>query len=243
MKLTLAILVASIAASTAFTNNALPSFTRSTSLYMSSTEVDKVPISVTGNNIELTPSLVEYVNKRLERPLGKLATIGAFVECDVHLSVNKNPKVKEGHKVEVTTNLKGTTIHSKEENEDMYSAIDAVANRVARKLVKYKERRLEGWHGGKNMGDDLAQALEAIEADEIEEATTAAAEEFVDPEAPKVTKIKSFNLDQVMSVDEAIFALDYIDHDFYVFRNDATKEINVVYKRNAGGVGLIEPSD
>mmetsp|Transcript_14337 Transcript_14337/g.20186 ORF Transcript_14337/g.20186 Transcript_14337/m.20186 type:complete len:245 (-) Transcript_14337:308-1042(-) len=244
MKLSLAILVANIAVATAFTNNALPSFTRNApALYMSSTEVDKVPISITGNNIELTPALVEYVNKRLERPLGKLATIGAFVECDVHLSVNKNPKVKEGHKIEVTTNLKGTTIHSKEENEDMYTAIDAVANRVARKLVKYKERRLEGWHGGKHMGDDLAEALAAIEADEAEDAVAAAADEFVDPEAPKVTKIKSFNLEQVMSVDEAIFALDYIDHDFYVFRNEKTEEINVVYKRNAGGVGLIEPEN
>ena len=93
------------------------------------------------------------------------------------------------------------------------------------------------------MGDDLAEALAAIEADEAEDAVAAAADEFVDPEAPKVTKIKSFNLEQVMSVDEAIFALDYIDHDFYVFRNEKTEEINVVYKRNAGGVGLIEPEN
>ena len=44
-----------------------------------------------------------------------------------------------------------------------------------------------------------------------------------------------------ISVDAAILCLDYIDHDFYVFRNEATKEINVVYRRNSGGVGLIEP--
>jgi putative sigma-54 modulation protein len=48
-------------------------------------------------------------------------------------------------------------------------------------------------------------------------------------------------LGKAISLEEAIFALDYIDHDFYVFRDAETKEINVVYKRNAGGVGLIQP--
>ena len=44
-----------------------------------------------------------------------------------------------------------------------------------------------------------------------------------------------------ISIKEAIFALDYIDHDFYVFRDDESNEVSVVYKRNAGGVGLIQP--
>ena len=51
----------------------------------------------------------------------------------------------------------------------------------------------------------------------------------------------SFDLSSAISVKEAIFALDYIDHDFYVFRDEETNAISVVYKRNAGGVGLIQP--
>lgn len=51
----------------------------------------------------------------------------------------------------------------------------------------------------------------------------------------------SFDLSKPISIKEAIFALDYIDHDFYVFRDEETNEISVVYKRNAGGVGLIQP--
>ena len=51
----------------------------------------------------------------------------------------------------------------------------------------------------------------------------------------------SFDLSKPITVNEAIFALDYIDHDFYVFRDSETNEINVVYKRNSGGVGLIQP--
>ena len=90
-----------------------------------------------------------------------------------------------------------------------------------------------GPHGGKRIDDDLTDGEEATGEDEMEE--------YVDPEAPKVTKIKSFDLSTPMSLDEAIFALDYIDHDFYVFRDEETNEINVVYKRNAGGLGLIQP--
>lgn len=79
------------------------------------------------------------------------------------------------------------------------------------------------------------------EIDEPEEAVAEDVEDFIDPEAAQVTKIKSFDLSKPISVKEAIFALDYIDHDFYVFRDDETNEVSVVYKRNAGGVGLIQP--
>ena len=62
-------------------------------LKMSTESVNYV---VTGNNIEMTPSLNEYVNKKLDKVVGKLSASGAVQECDVHLSVNKNPKVSEG---------------------------------------------------------------------------------------------------------------------------------------------------
>lgn len=92
------------------------------------------------------------------------------------------------------------------------------------------------------MGDDLQRALEALEKqpDSDLDGQEEEFEEYVDPEAPVVTKIKSFQLDKPISLDEAIFALDYVDHDFYVFTNEETKRINVVYKRHGGGVGLIE---
>lgn len=95
------------------------------------------------------------------------------------------------------------------------------------------------------MGDDLQAALESLEAMEEEESTAAAAavveDDFVDPDAPTVIKVNSFALDKAISVQEAVFALDYVDHDFYVFLNEETDKITVVYKRKIGGVGLIEP--
>lgn len=119
----------------------------------------------------------------------------------------------------------------------MYNSIDSVAKALSRKLRKYKENRIAGWHGGKHMGDDLLEALEAAEEFEARED----ADDFEDTEKPEVTKVNSFDLENPISVEEAIFALDYVDHDFYVFLNEETKKISVVYKRHTGGVGLVEP--
>jgi len=196
--------------------------------------------AISGNNIDLTPALTDYVNSKLDKVMGKLASSGVVQDTDVHLTVNKNPKVKEGHKAEIVTSVKGTVIRCAEESPDMYASIDIVTDRLARKLLQYKERRLEGFHGGPNMGENLAEVLNSLEdLNGVSEATET--EEFVDPETPSVTKVKSYDLSTPISIEEAIFALDYVDHDFYVFRDADTKEINVVYKRNAGGFGLIQP--
>jgi putative sigma-54 modulation protein len=156
----------------------------------------------------------------------------------------------------------------------MYESIDQAAHALQRKLVKYKERRNAGHHGGMTMGDDMRTALEEIEAeaDEQEQAMMIAAGQknkksniaaaavlaAVDPDDEAffyeeaatmthqkkiITPVKSFQLDRPITLEEAVFALDYIDHDFYVFRNQATDEINVVYKRHTGGIGHVAPED
>jgi putative sigma-54 modulation protein len=221
----------------AFTTPTIPTVRRMTRLAATETEV---PVIINGQNIELTPALVEHVNKRIGGQINKLASNGAIQECDVILSVSKNPKVKNGHRVEVVTNLKGTSIICHNESPDMYASIDAASHALYRKLCKYKDNRVAGWHGGEKMGNDIMEVLENLE-DVSEYTATPVAEEYVDPEAPTITKVKNFDLTKPMSVQEAVFALDYIDHDFYVFRNAETNEISVVYKRNVGGIGLVEP--
>lgn len=222
----------------AFTTNNVPFVLSRFGTQLHSTT--ETPIFVTGNNVEVTPALKDYVIKKVEKTLGKLTNVGVAIECDVHLSVNKNPKVKKAHKTEVTTSVKGTVLRTSEENEDMYASIDLVTDRLARKLRKYKERRIDGYHGGLNVEENISKVLEAI-PDEEEETSVPEEEEFIDPEAPIITKVKSFDLSKAISINEAVFALDYIDHDFYVFRDEESGEVSVVYKRNAGGVGLIQP--
>ena len=87
-------------------------------------------------------------------------------------------------------------------------------------------------------------ALESLAAEEedgeIDGTASIDGDFFADPEAPQITKVRSFDLDRPVSVEEAVFALDYVDHDFYAFRNAATGNVTVVYRRHGGGVGLIE---
>ncbi len=74
----------------------------------------------------------------------------------------------------------------------MYASIDAVTDRLAQKLKKYKEKKLEGYQGGVNMGENLARVIEALEKEEAENeaAVSSSDEDFEDPEAPVITKIK-----------------------------------------------------
>lgn len=209
-----------------------------TPLHMSSTE--SVSYVITGNNIDVTPALNDYVSTKLDKIVGKIVT-NAINECDVHLTVNKNPKVKEGHKAEVVTYLKGAVIRCAEETPDMYASIDAVTDRLAQKLRKYKEKRLEGYQGGTKMGANIARVIEALEKEEDFEPSTDE-EDFEDPEAPVITKIQSYDLTNPISVEEAVFALGYVDHNFFVFREKESNEVSVVYMRNAGGYGLINAS-
>lgn len=124
----------------------------------------------------------------------------------------------------------------------MYASIDAVAHALNRKLRKYKERRDQGLHVKKaGIGADIMDVLETMEAETVlGEEDDEEDEDYVDPEAPTITKIKNYDLDHAISMEEAVFALDYIDHDFYVFRNEETKKVNIVFKRTFGDIGLIE---
>lgn len=90
--------ISAMAKSSAFTpasvhqiTKARVSFPTNKGLSMSSTM--KVPITITGDNIDLTPALTDYVNLKVDRTLGKLSSVSAVSHCDVYLTVNKNPKV------------------------------------------------------------------------------------------------------------------------------------------------------
>lgn len=119
----------------------------------------------------------------------------------------------------------------------MYASIDAVSAALQSKLSKYRQRRNDGYHAGNRMGDDLIAAIEEAAFDEVEVAED---ESFVDPEKPNILKVNSYDMENAIPLRDAIFALDYVDHDFFAFKNEETGKKSVVYKRNAGGIGLIE---
>jgi len=199
---------------------------------------DRQPIIVTGNNVEVTPAMLEYVNKKLDKVLDKHRQV--VTKCDVHLTVVHNPRVKESHRAEVTLAVKGLVMRTSEDSENMYATIDAVADSLARKLRKFKERKDKKQSSSAIRDADALNLSEDEEVESPEEDAFAGAVEiprFVDM---SIVKQKSFNMEPI-TVEDAVLCLEYIDHDFYVFRNKETGEVNVVYKRNSGGVGHIEP--
>lgn len=172
-------------------------------------------ITVNGKNIIITEGLRDAV----ERKLTKLEKyFSPNVEANTTLSVQKNRQI-----VEVTIPFNGVILRAEEDNDDMYAAIDLVLEKLERQIRKQKtklERR--------KYGDSLRYQLIPdynLNSDE---------EEF------KIVKTKRFPI-KPMNEEEAILQMELLAHNFFVYTNADTNEINVVYKRKDGKYGLIEP--
>lgn len=186
-----------------------------------------------GKNIEITDAIREYVEQKIEKAVSHFEQF--TLEVDVHLGVAKNPRI-DAQTAEVTIFANGMVIRAEESRDDLYASIDVVADKISRRLRKYKEKR---FGKKKHAQNDFAQ-----EVRELEEPPIVVADLIGDrtPELPKeVVRTKYFAM-PAMTVDEALEQLQLIDHDFYMFRNAATGEINVIYERKShGGYGLILP--
>lgn len=187
-----------------------------------------------GKNIEITDAIREYVHQKIEKAVSHFQQL--TTEVDVHLSVAKNPRITPKQAAEVTIYANGTVIRAQESSETLYASIDLVADKIARQLRKYKEKRQV-----KNHKDKAVELVEKqVEAQPI-------VEDLIGdraPELPKeVVRTKYFSMPP-MTVEEAQEQLQLIDHDFYMFRNAESNELNVIYKRyHHGGYGLIQPRD
>lgn len=238
MKLLCLVLLCLCAATTAFVQGG-PGLqaTRApmASLRMSASFSDKKPILVTGNNIDMTPSIKEYVEKKMNNVLSKVG--GDVTKVDCHLTVDQNPRIENSHKAEITVYTKGAVVRATEQSEHMYGTIDLVSDTIFMKLRKYKEKRIDRKRGTAEARMDPVVLPEEVEDSDTEEDVYNDLDASVNMD---VVKEKSFPMPP-MSVEDAVVSLEYIDHDFYVFRNEKTSEVNVVYKRNSGGVGHIQP--
>ncbi len=190
-------------------------------------------ILIHGKNLELTGALKEYTEAKIEKATHHFKDI--VKEADIHLSIEKNPRVSF-QTAEVTIFANGTVIRAEEKTENLYSSIDLVSNKLCRKLRKYKERNNKTIHNKQFKNKDSLQ-IESMESNFLNKALIKEGNEASLPE-PSV-KNKYFEMTPI-STDEARKQLDLIDHDFYVFRNKKNNELQVIYKRNHGGYGLIQ---
>jgi putative sigma-54 modulation protein len=176
-------------------------------------------INIRGRNMNVTPALQEYVEKRLNR-LDKF--FNSSLEAQVTLDV-----IKENHIVEVTISIDGLLLRGEEATADMYASIDLVSDKLERQIHKYKTRinRKLRQKGIKGLNEKYFPAH--VEEDEVE---------------PVVVKTKRFVI-KPMPIEEAILQMNLLGHDFFVFNNADTEDMSVLYKRKDGNYGLIEPAE
>eukprot|EP00518_Triparma_eleuthera_P005444 CAMPEP_0182464400 /NCGR_PEP_ID=MMETSP1319-20130603/8607_1 /TAXON_ID=172717 /ORGANISM="Bolidomonas pacifica, Strain RCC208" /LENGTH=232 /DNA_ID=CAMNT_0024664041 /DNA_START=53 /DNA_END=751 /DNA_ORIENTATION=+ len=230
MRITLLLLALSSAVVTGFAPFITPTLSRSSVQHLFA-EVDG--IVVTGTNIDMTEALTAHATSTLSSALSKTPSLTSRTHCT--LSVSKNPS-NRSHKCEVTIRVaNGPVIRACTATTDMYASIVEAGSIVRRKVRKFKERRNTGAHSKVDIADFL---IDNDQDDDISFSSPSSPSS--DPYAGEVTKVKSFDLRHPISLSEAVFALDYVDHDFYVFRSEESGEVEVVYKRNGGGVGLIQ---
>jgi putative sigma-54 modulation protein len=174
-------------------------------------------VTVIGRHIEVTEPLRQYATEKFSR-LEKYLPQG--VQVVVTLAVVK----KVHHFAEAVIKSNGLLIQASVETEEMYSAIDLLAEKIERRARKYKEKLV----------DHKRQTGKA---------EAAAAETSYVPEdaIPQIIKIKQFDL-KPMLPEEAVMQMELLDKDFFIFSNAGSGHISVIYKRKDGNVGLIEPS-
>ncbi|KAA8496956.1 Ribosome hibernation promotion factor [Porphyridium purpureum] len=190
-------------------------------------------ISISGNNIDLTDSLTEYVKSKVGRSIGKYDQM--VIRADVHLLVAKNPAIRNGHSAEVVVQVKGNVIRAETKSENMYASIDAVTDKLTRTLRKYKERRNS--HDGPHTAD--VALGEESDADEYVDDFVMWEHQEGAQKALHMVEREVIPLPK-MTVQEAVTVLAF-QTNFHVFREVSSNKICVIFKKEGGGIGLVEP--
>lgn len=197
---------------------------------------------IKGRNVTVTDALQDYANEKIERVHKLLLErkIDDVTRVELELKVHKNPSIAEPCMAEATIFTRGPVIRAHDSSTDMYAAIDLVTDKLVRRVKKYHDRV----HGKTRR----AHEKPAVAA-EPAAAAAPAGEEFaagvLEPatgDNGRVVKTKQFAL-KPMSVSEATLQLELIGHSFFVFTNAETNRTNVLYRRNDGHYGLIEPAE
>jgi putative sigma-54 modulation protein len=171
---------------------------------------------ISGKNIDVTDGLREAIYDKLGR-LEKFFNVATNVQ--VTFSVEK-----ERQKIEVTIPMKGHIIRAEQVSDDMYVSIDMVVEIIERQVTRYKKKIIDKEQDVAYFNDRfLEEEGDVADEDEI-----------------KIIRSKRFAV-KPMYPEDACIQMELLGHNFYVFRNAETDEVNVVYKRKGNTYGLIEP--
>ncbi|MBT3363652.1 MAG: ribosome-associated translation inhibitor RaiA [Chloroflexi bacterium] len=175
---------------------------------------------VRGRQVEIPDPLRDYVKKKLDRLDGYLADI---TEARVEIVRNDSKSPQDRYVVQITLSANGALLRAEEHEADIRAAIDAAAHDIDRQAKRYKDK-----HYTKRRRLGRREAENHVD-------------ETVEEDLPaKVSKLKRFNI-QPMTVDQATEKMELVGHDFFFFFNSEASRFAVVYKRDDGDYGLIEP--
>lgn len=180
---------------------------------------------IRGHNLQVTDALRDFIERKLsklERYFDNSAKVEALVSLDV---------LKDEHKVEVTIPFPGLLVRAEELSEDMYASVDLVVEKLERQIRKYKTRV------NRRSRQDTGFRNTIKENASNKNIPVATVEEDDDYE---IVRTKRFNL-KPMDTEEAILQMELLGHNFFVYTNAVTDQVNVIYRRKDGKVGLIEP--
>lgn len=174
---------------------------------------------VKGRHMAVTDPIREYA----EEKIGRVAKIidGEHMQTEVELWVEKNPSIENNQVVEVTVWTKGPVIRAKEAAPDMYAAIDLASDKLERQFRKFKGKIVDR-HTGKHA---MPMPAPVVEPEVVE---------------PSIVKTKTLEV-KPMTPEEAILQLELLGHDFFIFASAETEALSVLYRRNDGDYGLLEP--
>ena len=169
---------------------------------------------ITGRNIDVTPGLKSAV----EDKIGKLEKYFT-PETEVHVTLSVE---KDRQKIEVTIPVKGTVIRSEQISSDMYVSIDLVEEIIERQLKRYKNKLIERQQGSHYLKPEFIE------------------KEYTEDDEVTIVRTKKFDI-KPMYAEDACIQMELTGHNFFVFCNAETDQVNVVYKRKGNTYGLIEP--
>jgi ribosomal subunit interface protein len=169
------------------------------------------------------------------------------IKIDVEVSKEPNPRRSdEAHRVELTVRSKGPIIRAEAAADDRFTALDMSVDKLARRMRKAAERRQERRSGGRNP-KSVAAATADLPTDlmttdlgtaEVEDTAYSAGPLEVDGEGPLVVREKTHEAEP-MTLDQALYEMELVGHDFYLFVEADTKQPSVVYRRKGYDYGVI----
>jgi putative sigma-54 modulation protein len=177
-------------------------------------------LQIAGTNTTITPAAQSYIERKLTKLNKHLPDI---IDIKAEISEEKTRSPQQRYLVRVTVNsgIAGSVFHGEERGEDLFKAVDRVVAVMTRQLERHKGKLYDKGRGSRLARGKYRESLPPV----IER---------------KVVKTKRFIIEP-MSREEAITQMERLGHDFFLFLDADVQEVRLLYRRNDGNYGLIEP--